>query len=110
MASRSKKRELVCKLGKAQARAQFAPLVEALATNGGVIEITDYGKVSAVMLGYNDYMLLLAKANESFKQFKQFKQSRALAGSMTIVGDLEEATKEISAAFATSIKKTAIEL
>jgi len=91
-------------IGKAQARQQFSPLVESLATSGGTVEITDYGKVAAVMLGYKDYISLLAKAGEPLKPKNQ------LRGSMVLVGDLEEATKEISKLMLESVAKTAAEL
>lgn len=40
------------KLGKAQVKEQFAPIVESLCTDGGVVEVTDYGKVAAAILSY----------------------------------------------------------
>ncbi len=95
---------IIQKLGKAQARQQFSPLVEALATNGGTVEITDYGKVAAVMLGYKDYIFLLAKAG------KPLKPKNQLRGSAILVGDLEEATKDISRLMLESVAKTAAEL
>lgn len=97
-------RAILQKLGKAQAREQFSPLVEALATNGGTVEITDYGKMAAVMLGYKDYMLLLARAGIPVKPKRQ------LRGSMILLGDLEEASKEISKLIWDSVEKTASEL
>jgi hypothetical protein len=92
------------KLGKAQAREQFAPLIQTLATKGGVIEVTDYGKVAAVMLGYKDYLWLLAQARGSFKP------TRTLAGSAFLVSDLEKASMEISEELLSSIENTAREL
>lgn len=92
------------KLGKAQAREQFAPLVETLSTVGGVVEVTDYGKVAAVMLGYRDYLWLVAQANEPFKPKRQ------LAGSAVLVGDLESASQQITDSVLESITKTAREL
>jgi len=103
MASASSKKNLK-KLGKAQARAQFAPLVEALSTNGGVVEVTDYGKVAVVMLSYKDYLWLLAQAHEPFKPKRQ------LAGSAFIVGDLKKASQDITETVLGSIQKSAPEL
>jgi PHD/YefM family antitoxin component YafN of YafNO toxin-antitoxin module len=91
------------KLGKAQARERFAPLIESLSTAGGVIEVTDYGKVAAVMLGYKDYLWLLAQANEPFNPKRQ------LAGSAVLVGDLEKASQEITESILSSNKKSASE-
>ncbi len=92
------------KLGKAQAREQFAPLIEKLSKDGGVVEVTDYGKVAAVMLSYKDYLWLLAQANETFKPKRQ------LAGSATLVSDLELASRQITDAALESLTKSAREL
>jgi len=92
------------RLGKAQAREQFAPLVETLATTGGVVEVTDYGKVAAVMLSYKDYLWLVAQANEPFKPKQQ------LAGSAVLVGELETASQQITDSVLKSLKKTVREL
>lgn len=92
------------RLGKAEARAKFAPLVESLAVDGGTIEITDYGKIAAVMLGYKDYTLLLAKAQLPLKAKMQ------LRGSAELVDDFEEASKEISKLIIDSVNKTAAQL
>lgn len=87
------------KIGKAQAREQFAPLVEALASGGGVVEVTDYGKVVAVMLGYKEFLRLLAHASE------RFEPERQLAGSAVLAGDLEQASREIVGSVLDSIEK-----
>jgi hypothetical protein len=102
MVTASKKN--LTKLGKAQAREQFAPLVESLSTVGGVVEVTDYGKVAAVMLSYKDYLWLVAQANEPFKPKRQ------LAGSAVLVGELEAASKQITDSVLESLTKTAREL
>lgn len=103
MSSASSKKNFK-RLGKAQAREQFAPLIEKLSTVGGVVEVTDYGKVAAVMLSYKDYLWLLAQANEPFEKKRQ------LAGSATLVGDLDAASKQITDSVLKSITKTAQEL
>lgn len=103
MGTSSSKKNLK-RLGKAQAREQFAPLVEALSTAGGVVEVTDYGKVAAVMLGYKDYLWLLAQAQDPFKPKRQ------LAGSAVLVGELEKASQQISDSVLESIQKSAREL
>jgi hypothetical protein len=92
------------KLGKAQVREQFAPIVESLSSGGGVVEITDYGKVAAVMLSYKDYLLLVAQAHESFKPKRQ------LAGSAVLIGELEAASEQITDSVSESLKKSAHEL
>lgn len=90
----------LARLGKSQARDQFAPLVETLATEGGVIEVTDYGKVAAVMLGYKDYLWLVAQAKEPFHP------KMHLAGSAVLVGDLEAASNQISRTMLGSVEKS----
>ena len=89
-------------LGKAQAREQFSPLVEALAiTSTKVVEVTDYGKVAAVIMSHKYYLWLLAQAKLSFKPKRQ------LCGSMSLVSDIEEASREISESIHGSIQKSA---
>ncbi len=104
MAKKNPKKSIVQRLGKAQAREQFSPLVESLAVNGGIVEITDYGIAAAVLLGYRDYISLVTQANVPLSP------SRQLKGSGVLLGDLEEASKEISKMIAGSIKKTVSEI
>jgi len=92
------------KLGKAQAREQFAPLIEALNNQGGVVEVTDYGKVAAVMMSYHDYLWLLAQAKEPFEPKRQ------LAGSAVLVRELESVSQEVSDSVFESLKKSRREL
>lgn len=103
MAADSSKKNLR-KLGKSQAREQFAPIVESLCRNGGVVEVTDYGKVAAVMLSYKDYLWLIAQANEPFKPKKK------LAGSAVLIGDVEGASQQIADSVVESLKHSAHEL
>ena len=103
MTNASFKRNLQ-RLGKTQAREQFSPLVEKLSTVGGVVEVTDYGKVAAVMLSYRDYLWLLAQANEPFKPKRQ------LAGSAVLVGELETTNQQLTASILESLSKSAREL
>lgn len=102
MAAASSK--MLKRLGKAQAREQFAPIVESLCKAGGVVEVTDYGKVAAVMLGYRDYLWLLAQAKEPFMPKLQ------LAGSAVLVGNLEAASQQITDSVSQSLAKSAHEL
>lgn len=103
MATTSPRKSLK-RIGKAQAREQFSPLIEMLSTVGGVVEVTDYGKVVAVMLSYRDYLWLLSHVNEPFKPRQQ------LAGSAVLVGDLEAASNRITDSVLDSLAKSAREL
>jgi len=92
------------RIGKSQARANFLPLVRAVAEGSGPVEITDRGDVVAVLLGREDFLWLLAHTTE------QPRLSSSLAGSMALNGDLEEADLEISTLFRQSLEQTAREL
>jgi prevent-host-death family protein len=70
------------RLGKSEARAQFLPLVESVAAGGAPIEITDRGKVAAVLLGHQEYLRLLALAHSR-------PASRSPVGTIEILTDLE---------------------
>jgi PHD/YefM family antitoxin component YafN of YafNO toxin-antitoxin module len=92
------------RFGKAQAREQFAPIVEGLSNNGGIVEVTDYGKVAAVMMSYQDYLWLLAQAKEPFEPKRQ------LAGSAVLMRELEAASQQITDSVVESLKKSAHDL
>ena len=92
------------KFGKAQARDQFGPIVESLSTGDGIVEVTDYGKVAAVMMSYKHYLWLVARAN------MPITPKVKLAGSAKLAGDLETASQEINDSILNSLNKTAREL
>jgi prevent-host-death family protein len=91
-------------LGKAEARKQFLPLVASLAAGGGVVEVTDYGRVAAVIMSYKDYLRLLAQAREPFRPVRQ------MWGLMTLAGDLEQTSREISESIQQSLDESARQL
>ncbi len=88
------------RMGKSEARAKFLPLVQALARGGGPIEITDRGRVEAVLLSNEDYQRLLVCSK------MQLEPARPLTGSMVLVEDLEQAEREVSALFMKSISRS----
>lgn len=100
----NKKRKIKSVLGKSEAREQFLPLIDLVASGAGPVEITDYGKVVAVLLSKKDYEWLSAAM-----QHKP-KPKRSLAGSALLLGDLEEASKQIAAEFEASFERSAREL
>lgn len=53
------------RVGKSQARDELSALIEAVNTGAGPIEITDCGKVAAVLLSENEYEWLCACAKKS---------------------------------------------
>ncbi|MBI4533204.1 MAG: type II toxin-antitoxin system prevent-host-death family antitoxin [Candidatus Melainabacteria bacterium] len=92
------------RIGKSQAREEFSTLVETVAN--GAIEITDYGKVTAVLLSNKEYEWLCACA-------KTGAQPKCNPRGFFVVSDdlaLEEASREIAADFENSIKNTVSKL
>ncbi len=104
MVSSGKKLRISKSMGKAQAREMFSTLIESVASGAGAVEITDYGKVKAVLISENEYRWLKAAAE------KRPVPKLSPRGLISIDGDLESLSKEIAADFEASIKKTASEL
>jgi prevent-host-death family protein len=101
MATRIPKR-----IGKAQAREEFSALIEAVASGAGAVEITDYGKVAAVLLSEKEYEWLCASAKNNAPPKRNPRGFFVLADDSA----LEQASKELSAEFEKSINETASEL
>jgi prevent-host-death family protein len=91
-------------VGKTQARKDFFPLVDSLINANSAVEITDHGEPVAVILSYQNYVALTAKAcpNAGVKA-----PTPNLIGSLTINSDLEVASKEIAGMFEASLEKSA---
>lgn len=94
------------RVGKAQAREEFSALIEAVAGGAGAVEITDYGKVAAVLLSEREYEWLCACAK------KNEQPKRKPRGLIVLTDDnaLEDASKQLRADFEASIRKTADDL
>lgn len=92
------------RIGKAQAREEFSSLVEAVAGGAGPVEITDYGKVAAVLLSEKEYEWLCACAK------KNTQPKRDLRGFIVFSDDLAELSKQVAADFEKSINNTTSEL
>lgn len=91
-------------LGKSEAREQFLPIVDAVAKGAGPFEISDHGRVVAVLLSKQEYDWMLAHTKE------KVLPKKSLRGSIIVLGDLEEGSKQIAAEFQASLEKTASEL
>lgn len=93
------------KLGKAKAREEFSYLVEYVSKGGGPVEITDYGKTAAILIGEEEYKWLCAN------QLKK-KPKREARGIFKILkeGDLEKARLEVLEDFERSLNATAEKL
>jgi len=92
------------KVGKSLARERFLPLINELENQSGAIEITDRGRSIAVLMSYRTYQQIIQKAKVPNKP--AFK----LSGSMTLLGDLEQGSKEIAEDFLRAIDRSAAEL
>ena len=90
------------RVGKAQAREEFSTLIESVASGAGAVEITDYGKVAAVLLSEKEYEWLLACAK------KNTQPKRSPRGLIILTDDkaLEDASKQLAADYQSSIDKT----
>lgn len=94
------------RIGKAQARDELSTLIESVNSGAGPVEITDYGKVAAVLLSEKEYEWLCACAK------KNATPKRDARGIIVLSDDsaLEDSSKQIAADFDDSIDKTASEL
>ena len=73
-------------------------LVESLVAGGSPVEITDYGKVVAILLSENEYNWLLQSARQNSRP------KRPLRGSIKLLGSLEEASNELLEDFEASLE------
>jgi prevent-host-death family protein len=94
------------RIGKAQARDELSALIDAVNTGAGPVEITDYGKVAAVLLSEKEYEWLCANAK------KNATPKRDARGVISLSDDsaLDDAAKQLAADFDASLTKTASEL
>jgi prevent-host-death family protein len=94
------------RMGKAQAREEFSTLIEAVASGGGPVEITDYGKVAAVLISEKEYEWLCACAKINAQPKRDPRGFFVLSDDRA----LEDASREIEADFEQSIQKSASQL
>lgn len=101
MPSRIQKR-----VGKAQAREELSTLIDAVNNGAGAVEITDYGKVAAILLSEKEYEWLSACAR------KNRSPKREARGIMVLCDDnaLADAVRELAADYDASLSQTASEL
>jgi hypothetical protein len=92
-------------VGKTQARKEFFPLVDSLCSANSAVEITDHDKPVAVLLSYQNYVALTAKACAQAGSAKP--QSPNLIGSVVINSDLNAASEKIAGMFRVSLDESA---
>ncbi|HEY9678443.1 MAG TPA: type II toxin-antitoxin system prevent-host-death family antitoxin [Drouetiella sp.] len=91
------------RVGKAQARDELSTLIDAVNSGAGAIEITDYGKVTAVLLSEKQYEWLCACA-------KKHAHPKREARGVVLIADenaLDDAAKVVASDIEESIRKTA---
>jgi prevent-host-death family protein len=97
-------------LGKSEAREQFLPLIKAVVEGAGPINISDHGKPVAVLLSKQDYDWMLARTQNESETHNKLRRKNSLKGSIILLGDLEEGSREIARDIQQSIKRSAREL
>jgi len=95
-------------VGKTQARKEFFSLVDSLCSANSAVEITDHDEPVAVLLSYQNYVALTAKACAHTGIVKP--QSPNLIGSVLINSDLDAASEKIRGMFKVSLDESAGEL
>jgi prevent-host-death family protein len=89
------------RMGKAKARRELLPLVDAIAAGSTPVEITDNGKPVAVIIGYTAFQEMCGKLTSKTAKHKL----ESLDGSVTILGNLEQARRQIEQETANSTKR-----
>jgi len=93
-------------MGKSQARKEFLPLVDSLATQCSAVEITDRGVPVAVLLSYQNYIMMATKLAMLAPTPPALRGS--LSGSVKImVDDLESSSAEIANLFYAAVENSA---
>lgn len=94
------------RIGKAQAREELSALIDAVNSGAGAVEITDYGKVSAVLLSEKEYNWLCACAE------RNASPKREARGIIVLSDDkaLENSAGQLATDFDASLNKSATEL
>lgn len=84
-------------IGKTEARQNFLPLVADLQKRPRTIEITDRQAPIAMLITYDHYATLISQLAKLSKKVP--KKKIDLMGSVTYIGDLDKAGKEIAEEF-----------
>lgn len=92
-------------IGKTQARKEFFPLVDSLNSANSAVEITDHDEPVAVLMSYQNFVALTAKASGHMVTTGPKKPN--LMGSIVINSDLETASAKIAGKFKTAINESA---
>ncbi len=92
-------------VGKTQARKEFFSLVDSLCSANSAVEITDHDEPVAVLLSYQNYVALTAKARAHAGHVKPMVPN--LMGSVVINSDLDAASAKIAGFFNASVDKSA---
>lgn len=94
-------------VGKTQARKDFFPLVDSLSTANAAVQITDHDKPVAVLLSYQNYVALTAKASANVGLSLSIPKAPNLVGSVKINSDLETASKTAASRLKNAVEQSA---
>ncbi len=97
-------------VGKTQVRKDFLPLVDTLRESNTAIEITDHDKPVAVLIGYEQYVAIMAKACLISEAPANWGANPLLNSIELKTDDLEAASAKITEMFEKSIRRSLEEL
>lgn len=95
-------------ISKTKAREQFLPLVNELTRFTKAVQITDHDQPVAVLVSYNHWSALISKLSMLSKPQSQPRSN--LMGSVKIIGDLEQGSKEAADQFENAVRKSILDL
>jgi PHD/YefM family antitoxin component YafN of YafNO toxin-antitoxin module len=97
-------------VGKTQARRDFFPLADSLATSASAVEITDHDKPVAVLLSYQHYMALAGELCLLAITPAHPKSANLIRSIKLKTDNLEAASQKIAEQFKRSLNDTASSL
>jgi hypothetical protein len=93
------------KLNIAEVQKNLDEVIEQLKQNGGYVEVVEGHHTAAVILSIVDFAKLMPFLPKVSPPKKKPEKEWKLRGSMELVGDIEEASAEISKSILESIEK-----
>lgn len=93
------------RIGKTEARQQLLPLINQLANEPMVFEITEHDKPVAMLVSHGRWAAMISKLKSLTKNTEP--KEIDLRGSVEILGDLDAGSKEAGEALLRSLKRRA---
>jgi len=89
-----------------EARAALSRLAQEVAKSGGAIAITQRSKLAAVLVNAEQYEANMAEL-EHYRRQRRKSRALPLKGLVEIVGDLEEASRQIAEEYENALDRSA---